>query len=48
MEVTGALDVMGDIRDRAASGGMSMNGMRADYNSHTHGGGAGASPLMQP
>jgi phage baseplate assembly protein V len=48
VEVTGALDVMGDIRDRAASGGMSMNGMRADYNSHTHGGGAGASPPMAP
>jgi len=48
VQVTGALDVNGDIRDRAASGGMSMNGMRADYNTHTHGGGPGAAPQMQP
>lgn len=48
VEVTGALDVMGDIRDQAATGGMSMNGMRADYNSHTHAGGPGPTPLMQP
>ena len=48
VEVTGALDVMGDIRDRAASGGMSMNGMRADYNSHVHGGSPGPSPAMAP
>lgn len=48
VEVTGALDVMGDIRDQAASGGMSMNGMRADYNSHVHGGSPGPSPAMAP
>lgn len=48
VKVTGALDVDGDIRDQAASGGMSMNGMRADYNSHVHGGGPGPTPLMQP
>jgi phage baseplate assembly protein V len=48
VEVTGALDVMGDIRDNAASGGMSMNGMRADYNSHVHGGSPGPSPAMAP
>lgn len=48
VEVTGALDVLGDIRDNAASGGMSMNGMRADYNSHTHAGGPGPTPAMAP
>lgn len=48
VEVTGALDVMGDIRDQAASGGMSMNGMRADYNSHVHGGSPGPTPPMAP
>ena len=48
VEVTGALDVLGDIRDNAASGGMSMNGMRADYNVHVHGGSPGPSPAMAP
>lgn len=48
VEVTGALDVMGDIRDQAASGGMSMHGMRADYNNHTHAGGPGPTPAMAP
>jgi len=48
VEVTGALDVMGDIRDRAATGGMSLNGMRADYNTHVHGGGPGPTPPMAP
>jgi phage baseplate assembly protein V len=48
VQVTGALDVNGDIRDRAASGGMSMNGMRADYNGHTHGASPGPTPPMAP
>ncbi|MCA3312968.1 MAG: phage baseplate assembly protein V [Roseomonas sp.] len=48
VEMTGRLDVMGDIRDQAASGGMSMNGMRADYNTHVHGMSPGPNPLMQP
>ena len=48
VEMTGRLDVMGDIRDNAASGGMSMNGMRADYNTHVHGVSPGPNPLMQP
>jgi phage gp45-like len=48
VEVTGRLDVMGDIRDKAASGGMSMNGMRADYNTHVHGTSPPPNPAMAP
>lgn len=44
---TPALDVTGEVRDRAASGGMTMKAMRDDYNAHTHGG-PGPTPLMEP
>ena len=44
---TAALNVTGEVRDRSGSGGMTMSGMRDDYNAHHHGG-PGPTPLMQP
>lgn len=44
---TPALNVTGEVQDRAASGGMTMQGMRDDYNAHNHGG-PGPTPPMAP
>lgn len=42
-----ALAVSGDVQDRSGAGGMTMAGMRDDYNAHHHGG-AGPTPPMAP
>jgi phage baseplate assembly protein V len=42
-----ALAVSGDVQDRSGSGGMTMQGMREDYNAHHHGG-PGPVPPMAP
>lgn len=42
-----ALAVTGDVQDRSGAGGMTMAGMRDDYNVHHHGG-AGPTPPMAP
>lgn len=39
--VTPLLEVTGEIKDRCASDGMTMEGMRNTYNSHTHPGDSG-------
>ena len=44
---TPALHVTGEVMDRSATGGMTMQGMRDDYNAHNHGG-AGPTPPMAP
>jgi phage baseplate assembly protein V len=44
---TPALNVTGEVQDRSASGGMTMKGMRDDYNAHNHGG-PGPTPPMAP
>lgn len=36
VEITGDLQVIGDINDRYGAGGMSMNDMRTVYNTHKH------------
>jgi len=45
---TAALNVTGEVQDRAGAGGMTMAGMRDDYNAHTHAGGPGPTPPMAP
>lgn len=41
LRVTGNIKANGTITDLAESGGKSMDGMRATYNTHTHQGDSG-------
>ena len=45
---TPTLECTGDIKDQCDGGGMSMLGMRDDYNAHVHGGSPPPTPPMAP